>query len=204
MDNRDPRVLTQFMHCLTFLENNLYLLYKDLADKVEMPLVKSLMLEISLDSRKHSILFKGVADSMPKVDLKAKDCPKKIGETWNKVEAFRSEISAKETIPEESLSALSEKLAVLESMIGEEYYVFVQLKTLQLMAKEIKQLYNVDLESNLQKIFAKIISDEEHHREILQRIRELIESKTQKDADNAPKVSFQNPDSWRRQLPTNY
>ena len=46
MDNRDPRVLTQFMHCLTFLENNLYLLYKDLADKVEMPLVKSLMLEI--------------------------------------------------------------------------------------------------------------------------------------------------------------
>jgi len=31
--------------------------------------------------------------------------------------------------------------------MGEEYYMFVQLKTLELMMKEINQLYSIDLGS---------------------------------------------------------
>ena len=34
---------------------------------------------------------------------------------------------------------MSRKLAFLESIMGEEYYMFVQMKTLEIMVKEINQ-----------------------------------------------------------------
>jgi hypothetical protein len=94
---------------------------------------------------------------------------------------------------------LSEKLAYLESIIGEEYYVFVQLKTLQLMVNEINQLYHVDLDS-VKTIFVNIINDEEHHRELLEKIKSIVDNAA-KEADNSPTVKYQNPDSWISSLP---
>jgi hypothetical protein len=97
------------------------------------------------------------------------------------------------------LSQLSEKLAYMESIMGEEYYVFVQLKTLQLMVNEINQLYHVDLGS-VKTIFVNIINDEERHREILEKIKEIVD-RTAKAADNSPAVKYQSPDSWIGSLP---
>ena len=90
---------------------------------------------------------------------------------------------------------------VLESIMGEEYYVLVQLKTLQLMTQEINQLYNVNLES-LKNIFTKIINEEEHHREILETIKTLLDRKEQPEADSAPSVRYQHPDSWTQPMPS--
>jgi hypothetical protein len=56
--------------------------------------------------------------------------------------------------------------------MDEEYYIFVQLKTLELMVKEINQMYNIDLRS-AKSIFINIISDEDRHREILETIERL-------------------------------
>ena len=106
--------------------------------------------------------------------------------------------AAKEKFSEEEMSQLWDKLAFFESIIGEEYYVFVQMKTLDLMMKEINQIYNIDLGS-LKSIFTRIINDEEHHREMLGTIKGILERHS--EPSNTPVVKYQNPDSWISSLP---
>jgi len=196
--NNNPETLASLINCLSLLENNTFLLYKHLADKVEAPLVKSFLLQIATDSQKHSIALKGVSESIAKPKGKPRECEKKIGETWRVVDVILSEIEKKDRIPEGDLPQLAEKLTVLESVMGEEYYQFVQLKTLELMMKEINQIYNIDL-SSVKKIFLHIIQDEENHRELLEKIKTLFAPKEK--MDSAPVVKYQNPDSWSRPLP---
>jgi rubrerythrin len=174
------------------------LLYKDLAGKVEAPLVRSFLLQIAIDSQKHSIALKGVAESIAKPDGNSKDCQKKIGESWRIVETLLEDLKGKKKIPSGDFPKLAEKLAVLESVLGEEYYMFVQLKTLELMMKEINQIYNIDLGS-VKKIFLNIIRDEETHRELLEKAKTLVTPKTK--VDTMPVVKYQNPDAWSRPLP---
>jgi hypothetical protein len=64
--NDDPKVLADFIKCLSILENDTFLLYKALSDKVEHPLLKSLLNSIAEDSLKHSTLLKGVHESIAK------------------------------------------------------------------------------------------------------------------------------------------
>jgi rubrerythrin len=45
--------VADFLHCASILEERAYLLYKNLADKVELPLINSLLLHIAYDSQKH-------------------------------------------------------------------------------------------------------------------------------------------------------
>ena len=77
------------------------------------------------------------------------------------------------------------------------------MKTLQLMTKEINQIYSINL-MNIKGIFESIIKDEEHHREILAKIKDIIDEKPTSQ-DNTPKVKYQNPDAWISYLsPTQY
>jgi rubrerythrin len=180
------------------MEENASLLYKAFSEKIEIPLVKSFLQSIAEDSHKHSILLKSVFESMGKKE-NPKDCGKKTGKVWTMIEAFYKEISAKEKIADSELAQLSEKLAYLESIMGEEYYVFVQLKTLQAMVNEINQLYHVDLAS-VKTVFSHIINDEERHREILEKIQNIVDNAA-KVTDNSPAVRYHNPDSWISSLP---
>ena len=196
--NNDQKVLADFINCLGILENDTFLLYKALSNKIELPLVKSLLRAIAEDSLKHSTLLKGVAESITEAKETPKDCEKKTGEAWRLIANFTKEIAAKEKFSEEEMSQLWDKLAFFESIIGEEYYVFVQMKTLDLMMKEINQIYNIDLGS-LKSIFTRIINDEEHHREMLGTIKGILERHS--EPSNTPVVKYQNPDSWISSLP---
>jgi len=196
--NNDPKVLADFINCLGILENDTFLLYKALSNKIELPLVKSLLRAIAEDSLKHSTLLKGVAESITEAKETPKDCEKKTGEAWRLIANFTKEIAAKEKFSEEEMSQLWDKLAFFESILGEEYYVFVQMKTLDLMMKEINQIYNIDLGS-LKSIFTRIINDEEHHREMLGTIKGILERHS--EPSNTPVVKYQNPDSWISSLP---
>lgn len=187
------------LSCLSMLEYNTALLYKSLSEKTEIPLAKSLLLSIAQDSSKHSALLKGISDSLASTDVKIKDCAKNLGPIWQNVTTYLKEVIAKEE--NLSLAELYEKLLTLESSIGEEYYVFVQMQTLQYMTKEINQLYNINLDK-VKRIFESIINDEEHHREILATLKELSEPKI-KDLDNTPLVKFQSPDHWINYTPNN-
>lgn len=196
--NNDPKTLANFINCLSILENNTFLLYTELAEKAELPLIKSILIHIAIDSHKHSMALKDVAEKIGKPDEKPKNCEKKIGEAWRTIDKLSKEISNKEIISREELSYLTERLAILESILGEEYYMFVQLKTLQLMVKEINQIYSVDI-SSLGNIFTRIIQDEETHRVLIERIKKLAERKEK--ADKGPVVKYQHPDSWNTPLP---
>lgn len=58
--------VADFLNCASILEERAYLLYKNLADKVELPLINSLLLHIAYDSQKHSVILKGINESIAK------------------------------------------------------------------------------------------------------------------------------------------
>lgn len=187
-NNNDSPGLRGLLCSLSLYENKTAQIYKQIADKVDVPLIKSLLLEISLDSLKHHHLLKGVADSMPKANGE-KECPLRINNEWNKIESYLADLLKKERIAEIDLPELSEKLTLFESVMGEEYDIFIQIKSLELFAKEIKNKYNVTLE-NVEDIFNGIIDDEQHHREILATIKDLIRQNEQKMIIKDPLYEF--------------
>jgi len=54
--------IADFLHCASVLEERAYLLYKGLADKVNLPLINYLLLHIAFDSRKHSVILKVICE----------------------------------------------------------------------------------------------------------------------------------------------
>jgi rubrerythrin len=193
--------IADFLHCASVLEERAYLLYKRLADKVNLPLVNSLMLHIAYDSRKHSVILKGISESIVKPKKQPRDCEKLLflGGPWMVIERLVRDIDREESIPEKNMSSLINKLMLLESTVSEEYYILVQLKTLQYMTKEVREIYNVDLE-DLKDVLETIIRDEETHRELLSKMKKILVGK-EKQEDRTPKFKYQNPDAWSRVTP---
>jgi len=198
----DPKIIANYLHCLSRLEKNTFILYHNLADTAEMPLVRTLLYTISQDSSKHSIVLKEIADSISVSEENPKDCAKKLGETWRVMDTCLRESIGKQGIGKPELSELMDKLTLLESSLAEEYEVFVQMKTLQYMVREINQLYSINLEET-KGIFMRIIEDEEHHRDILATTKVLLSKAEQQTRNNTPKIRYQSPDAWVRSLPPN-
>lgn len=171
------------------------MLYRTLADKVELASAKSLLLLIAFDSKKHSMILEKVGNRGQKPRMKPKDCEKNLGEVWKTVEALFEAIAPKQRIRNDEFSLLSRELAGLESTLGEESHMQIQLKTLQYMTKEIYQIYGVNLKS-LKYVLEVIIRDEEHHLELLTTIRKLFADEQEQVADNTPTVKYQEPDAW--------
>lgn len=185
--------------CDSIFEERTYLLYKSLADRVDLPFVKSLLLHIAYDSQKHSAILKGISQSIGGSRMKAKDCAKRLSTSWMVIDDISHEI-ANEKAPVDSLSSLAKKLSSLESTMGEEYFALVQMKTLQHMTGLIRESYNVDLE-DLVDVFETMSRDEETHLELLAKMKKFVVGKQVKKADTAPAVRYENPDAWRKPLP---
>jgi hypothetical protein len=171
-----PTNLTNYMNCLSLFESKTAKLYLDLAEKVELPLVKSLLMEISLDSQKHSNLLTGISKSMPKSDFNPKTCAEKVGESWQIAETYAKKVAKKEKITAKDLPELIHDLDALESSMGEEYSLLIQMNTLVVLAGEIENSYSISLDG-VKSIFSGILEDEEHHKEVLALIREIIKKK---------------------------
>lgn len=175
------------------------MLYEDLAKKTKLPLVKALLLHIAYDSGKHSAVLQGIISSIGKPKAKIKDCEKRLGETWRTIQDLLENHSPEGKISDENLPSVLRKLERLESTAGEEYYMLLQLKMLQFMTKEIRELYNVDLD-DIKDIFEAMTKDEERHTELLATIKKILSPPEQKKPENTPQVRYQNPDSWVRPL----
>jgi rubrerythrin len=76
----------------------------------------------------------------------------------------------------------------------------VQAKTLKFLTKEIRQIYNVNLE-NIKYILEGVIRDEETHLRLLATIKEILIKRELKRQENVPEVKYQSPDAWIRSLP---
>ena len=194
--------IVDFLHCASVLEERAYLLYKNLADKVNLPLVNSLMVHIAYDSRKHSVVLKGISESIAKPKKQPNDCEKKLflGGPWTVIERLVRDIDKEKRIPKGDMLSLINKLMLLERTVSEEYYILVQLKSLQYMTEEIRETYNVDL-ADLKDILETIIRDEETHRELLSKMKKILVGKEKQTEDIAPTFKYQNPDAWSRVSP---
>ena len=64
MGNNEAKTLAEFTNCLSILESQTSVLYKNLSIRVNIPLIKTLLNGISIDSQKHSELLKGVTESI--------------------------------------------------------------------------------------------------------------------------------------------
>jgi rubrerythrin len=202
MAKLNSETVTNFIKCLSVFESNSSSLYEELANKVESPLMKSLLLAISFDSQKHSALLRGLAQSMPKTNWETNDCPKSIAEAWRSIETFQIELSQIDKISDEDLPDLTNQLVTLEGILSEEYNLLVSFNTIDIVSNGLVQIYNVDFES-LKTLFVEIIHDEEHHKEILQMISELLNREVKEEKENVPIVRFRNPDAWSRPAPIN-
>ena len=186
--------------CNSVFEQRTYLLYKNLAAKVDPPFIKSLLLHMAYDSQKHSAILSGICHSIGASRLKAKDCEKRLSVSWAVIDDISQEIVNEKKVRVESLSSLAKKLSLLESAMGEEYYVLVQMKTLQNMTELIHESYNVDLE-DMKDVFETIIRDEETHLDLLAKLKKLLLGQQERKAEATPAVRYANPDAWRRPLP---
>jgi rubrerythrin len=194
---------SNMLYCLSILEEKTHRLYRSLAEKVELPLVKSLLLHIAYDSQKHSAIFKGISESIAKPKRQDKNC-EKIGPTWKTIGILASQVSLmKKIVPalsEEELPSLIKKLAELESTLGEEYYIFVQAKTLSYMTKEVSESYSIDMK-DMEDILESIIRDEEFHRELLTKIMKMLTKEEEEKTDTSLLVQYRNPDAWSKAMP---
>jgi rubrerythrin len=189
MSNSDLKSVTGFIYELGLLEEEAFQLYKNIAEKVDYPLIKALLTEISLDSKKHYQLLKGIMDSMPKVDLNTKDSQQKLSKTQKAIAHFSAYFADTSQINENNLPELIEQLTLLESQMGEEYEVLVEAKSLVFFASEIDKKYNFKSE-NFKKIFENIIIDEDHHNEILETIKDIIHQKDQELLTKDPLLQY--------------
>ncbi len=200
LETENAKAIAKYLRCLSKLENNTSILYRRLSTKTEIPIAKSLLLGIAQDSSKHSALLKGISDSIETAETKTKECEKSLGQIWTNVTAMLQEADSKK---EEKLepNELLEKLGILESGVGEEYYVFVQMQTLELLSKMISKRYNVGIES-IKGIFENILKDEDRHREILATLEELSEPKS-KEYDYDAIIKHQPSYRWIHYPPNN-
>lgn len=197
----DPETFAKYIDCLSTLETKTSSLYEALSQKAELPIVKTLFRNIAQDSAKHSTLLKGIGESIAKVKENPKECAKKLGVVWQTIDSLQKKVTERKKISNSEFSQFLEELTLLESSVGEEYYILVQMKTLQLLGKEIERSYHIDL-GHLKRLFESIIRDEEHHRELLETIEEHIAANIEKPDEGAPMVRYQNPDAWSQATPS--
>lgn len=193
--------LVNSLRYLAVFEKKTSILYEDVAEKLESPLARALLQNISLDCRKHAISLRGIALSMSKSGF-ILDMPRTMKETWDSIDAFQIELSKVDTISQKDMAKLSEQLTRWEDTLAAEYYGLLQFNTIDLLHKQMSKPYKVDFET-LKTILLQAQHDEEYHREILVMVMELLKREELAETDNTPRVSFRNPDAWSRtDMPT--
>jgi rubrerythrin len=196
---KSPKAFADYISCLSILENNAAQLYNALSRQTEMPLAKTLLLNIALDSTKHSTVLKGISNSIMASKNDPKDCARNLGEIWRTVDTLKREVTRKQKGRKLELSQLTGKLTVLEGSLSEEYHMLIQMKNLEYLSKEINQIYSVKLDS-VRKIINGIIRDEEHHTELLSTIKRLLGRGKAETPDNTPEIRLQSPEAWHVHL----
>jgi uncharacterized protein (UPF0332 family) len=193
----DPKAvaIASLLKSLSLLERDVADLYRAIGRKVSLPLAQSLLFTIAIDSQKHSTILKGVGETIAQSHANPKECEEKLHEVYEVVETFRRKTASKKEIGVEELPQLAQELTVLEGMLGEEYYVFVQMRTLEFMVSQINNLYHVDL-GHLRNFFSEIISDEEHHRELLETIRDMLNKTNPQTLLDSPETMLAPPSTW--------
>ena len=168
-------------------------LYEDLTEKMDSPLTKSLMQCISLDSKKHATLLKGLAITMPK-SPKPLDAPKGMKEAWKTIDNFQIELSKVDSMTTEELANVCTQLTCLETTLAEEYLELIEYDALESLHEALNSSHAISFES-IKTLLLEAHRDEEYHKIVLAVAAELP-CVVAKKIENTPMVKFRNPDAW--------
>ncbi len=167
--------IAQYLYCSSILEENVATAYESFANRTQNLLIRPLLLFISYDSFKHSKILRKLSQNITKTEPTTEECERIFGKAWkNAVTQAHRETLNKEKITDQELASLIDKMINFESFVGEEYLTVLQLKTLELAAKDS----GIDA-TGTNKILEWIIEDEERHEIILARIKIIITEKQQ-------------------------
>lgn len=173
MDKKD---VGRLLYCSSVLEEAVAKAYKTLSERVENPLIESMLLAIAYDSHKHSAMLTGLFKSMGEFEVKKSDCEKLLGQAWKKLVAFSEIATMKEgKVEEAGIISLVDKMIDLENFVGEEYLMRLDLKVIQLIAKDLEADSTI-----LKWILDRIVEEEKAHEEILLMVKDLASKKKKK------------------------
>jgi uncharacterized protein (UPF0332 family) len=165
----NKREIAKTFFCTSLLENAISKAYESLADTVNDAIVKKLLLYISTDSHKHSLILSAIAKSVDDFEFNQDIiiCENSMGAVWSRLK----ELAMKETMDsgEPNLPLLVEKMSQFESFIGEEKYTSLNLQIAKLEAQEI----GIDV-GLISTIVDWIIVDEDRHAKIMNVIYKRI------------------------------
>jgi len=188
----ESKDIADFLHCLSFLERKTAILYKKLSEKTTSLNFSDSFLKISQNAIKHSKELDEIATYFSGSKISKGECAKRLENICRSIDKLIKKLEKKNLLFFEELSDI---IFVLESSLGQESFLLIQLKTLIALAPQIDQLYGVHLE-NFTNLLYSINEDEEERIELLKHIKEVIDKKTSKKEGNAPNVKYKNPDSW--------
>jgi hypothetical protein len=153
-----------YLYCHSILEDKVADAFSNLSERTNNSSLKPFLLYISQDSKKHSVILKGLSNLIGRIDPDRDICRNSTSITYRKMITLAEDEQMKRQILKDSeVPSIAQKMSRLESFFAEEYLLPIRLGILPVVAPEI------DLE-RFQMIIEWIIEDEERHEAILRNI----------------------------------
>jgi rubrerythrin len=95
--NRNIRTIAKFLYCSSILEEKVANAYKSLTEKVKNPLIRNLLLYISTDGLKHSIILRAMSENLvEKIKVEEEECKIILGNLWKRLIMLAEEETLRE------------------------------------------------------------------------------------------------------------
>jgi len=162
--------IARLLYCSGLFEEEVAKAYRHMAETTVDTDVKCLLNYIADDSYKHAKMFKalsGYPASIGKCGFE--DCEKVLGSLWRNITEYSRRILEEGEINNRELLKLIDGLEKFEGFVAEEYMTVLNVKTIELMARET----GLNIEP-YGMIFEWVIEDEKRHEQILKVIKNLI------------------------------
>ncbi|MEM2946520.1 MAG: hypothetical protein QXI87_09290 [Thermoproteota archaeon] len=162
--------IARFLYCAGVFEEEVAKTYSHMAEiTVDMDF-KCLLNYIADDSYKHAKMFKALSGH-PVTSGKSvfEDCEKALGSLWTSIMENSKKMREEGETNNQRLLKLIDGLEKFEGIVAEEYLTVLNVKTIELMARET----GLNIEP-YRMIFEWIIEDEKRHEQILKMLKNLI------------------------------
>jgi hypothetical protein len=174
-----------FLRGSSFLEEQLFQLYQNLAQKTEYADIRYMLVGLAYDSLKHSKILAEIGKHLVKL--------KTVPQLSQIVDELSREVSEKEKMNAEELSSFVKRAADLEDLLSEKYMALLALKNLRYVVGKLSKMTPVDVRA-LRSVFSGVVKDKETHRNLLVEFQYFVlAKKSEKAIDKAPFVKYYNP-----------
>src|SRR4030043_1247041 len=110
VDVKDPKDIAAFLYCSSNLEGPAFSLYRNMAEKTGNQLTRSSFIYIAYDSLKHSVIMKGIAQTISQSAPKTEDCENKLKQVWTQITALSEEMAGKNKLNDADVPDLMHRL----------------------------------------------------------------------------------------------